>query len=421
MQTRLPEIDEGSAYVGFREALDLVCSSIEPLGSEQIALEDSAHRIAAEDIAARIRYPSVDISLKDGFAVKSTDAAGASALRPIRLKIVGSVFAGSRFHGKLEPGESVQVFSGAPIPEGADAVVSAEFCEAVSRDTVHIRADAEQGRNILRAGGEVQAGTPIIGRGGVFLPGTMGLAAAAGISEVRVFRLPRAALIGIGDEVVAPGSPIRSGHVYASNLVTLKAWLNSFLIQCKTAVVRDSVDAIKLELEKQICGTDVILTSGGAWGSERDLVAGALRGLGWREVFHHVRMGPGKGIVFGLWEGKPVFCLPGGPASNEMAFLQLALPGILRLAGDQRHPLQSVRARLAENLKSRNKDWTEFRDAILSKDSDGVYSVRPYRGRSRLQAIARANGLICIPEGTELLNEGDIVPVQVLKPRMDMI
>ena len=145
------------------------------------------------------------------------------------------------------------------------------------------------------------------------------------------------------------------------------------------------------------------MTSGGAWGSERDLVIGALDKLGWHELFHHVRMGPGKGIAFGLWDNTPVFCLPGGPASNEMAFLQLALPGLLRMGGETRHPLQTVPARSHRRCKDRHRAWTEFKDAVLTSEAEGSYAVALYKSRSRLQAIASASGLICVPEGKESL------------------
>jgi molybdopterin molybdotransferase len=221
--------------------------------------------------------------------------------------------------------------------------------------------------------------------------------------------------------VVVPGQDLSPGQLYASNLVTMESWLASFGISCVTSVVNDSEADIKRDIKKHLPGVDVIMTSGGAWGSERDLVVGSLAQLGWREIFHHVRMGPGKGIAFGIWEGKPVFCLPGGPASNEMAFLQLALPGILRMSGDTRHPLQTVTARLTEDLQTRHPAWTEFKDATLSRDSEGNYNVGLYKNRSRLQAIASANSLICIPEGAESLSCGDVVPVQILAPRLDDI
>lgn len=337
------------------------------------------------------------------------------------LKVAGSVFAASSFNSFIGSGCAVKLCSGAPIPTGADAVVAGEFCEEVSQQEVRIRADAEAGRNILRAGQEVRAGAALVTRGTVFQPGNMRLAAAAGISKVAVYRHPKASIVGVGDEVIAPGEPLRPGQIYASNLITLGAWLDSFNIGFTTTIVRDNANAIKLELERLLPGADVILTSGGAWGSERDLLVGALGELGWKKVFHHVRMGPGKGVAFGLWNDMPVFCLPGGPASNEMAFQQLALPGILRMSGDRRHPLQSVSARLMEDVRSRYHAWREFRDAVLSKDAGGAYTVRLYHSRSRLQAIAAADSFICIPEGRESINAGEIVPVQVLTSRLGCI
>ncbi len=421
MENDANEIDEGIGYVGYKEAFDLIVSDIREVGVEEVTLDAGVDRIAAEDIVARVSYPSTDVSLKDGFAVRSDDVAGASTRRPVRLKIIGSVFAGTKFDGEVFRGSAVKVCAGAPIPRGAGAVVSGEFGEELSSREVSIRADAAPGRNILRAGDEVTAGDVIVRRGGRLLPGYLGLAAAAGISRVSVYRRPLVAVIGVGDEVVAPGEGLRPGQLYASNLVTMQAWLASFGISCVTSVVRDNEKAIKQELRRCLPGADVILTSGGAWGSERDLVIGSLDKLGWREIFHHVRMGPGKGIAFGLWEDKPVFCLPGGPASNEMAFLQLALPGVLRLGGDTRHPLPSVPARLNEDIESRHRAWTEFKDAVLSRDAAGVYTVALYRHRSRLQAIASANSLVCIPEEVVSLSRGEIVPVQVLAPRLDDI
>jgi molybdopterin molybdotransferase len=419
MRTNSTEIDEGTGYVGYREAFDLVCSKVRPVGTEELPLDRCVGRIVSGELTARVSYPANDVSLKDGFAVRSEDVAAASPERPVQVKVSGFVFAGSGFDGKVLPGCAVKICSGGPIPRGSDAVVSGEFCEEALPGSVYIRADAERGRNVLSAGGEVKAGAAIAGTGEALLPGCVGLAAAAGISRVRVFRRPKTAVVGVGDEVVAPGGRLDRGQLYASNIVTVGAWLTSFGISHDSSIVKDDADAIKRELLGCLPGADVILTSGGAWGSERDLVVGVLRELGWQEIFHHVRMGPGKGIAFGLWEGKPMFCLPGGPASNEMAFLQLALPGILRMGGENRHPLRTVSARLTENVNGRHRAWTEFKDAALSKDSEGSYTVKLYRNGSRLQAIARASGLVCIPEGVESLNSGEVVPVQLLVPRLD--
>jgi molybdopterin molybdotransferase len=419
METDSNEIDEGTGYVGYREAFEIITSNISTVGTEEVPLDSGTGRIAASDLVARVSYPQTDVSLKDGFAVKSSDVDGASSRRPVYLEVVGSVFAGSGYIGEVTAGHAVKICSGAPIPRGAEAVVSGEFCEEVPEARVCVRADADKGRNVLRAGAEVRAGSTIVKKGGRMLPGYLGLAAAAGLDKAVVYRRPRVAVLGVGDEVVAPGERLHPGQLYASNLVTMEAWLASFGIAYVASVVKDIEEAIQEEMKKYLSAVDVILTSGGAWGSERDLVCGSLDRLGWRELFHHVRMGPGKGIAFGTWEGKPVFCLPGGPASNEMAFLQLALPGLLRMSGDTRHPLQTVSARLTEDIEGRHPAWTEFKDAVLTRESDGGYSVGLYRNRSRLQAIASAKCLLCIPEGETSLRSGQIVPVQLLVDRPD--
>jgi molybdopterin molybdotransferase len=416
VKTYPEEIDEGRDYIGFWEAVDVVEANVRPLETEKLPLRQGVNRIAAVPLAARISHPSTDVSLKDGFAVISGDVAAAGRMSPVCLKVAGSVFAGQRYEGRVTNGAAVKVCSGSPIPRGADAVVSGEFCEEVSAGKVLISADAGTGRNIMRAGSEVETGAVIARSGERLLPGRLGLAAAAGISRVEVFRKPRAAILSIGDEVVAPGGRLNAGQLYASNLVTMEAWLASFGIPSISSVIADEEELIAGELKKYLAEADCILTTGGAWGSERDLVVGTLDGLGWRRLFHYVRMGPGKGVAFGLWEGIPVFCLPGGPSSNETAFLQLALPALLRLEGDSHHPLKTVPARLTEDMKGRHPAWTEFKDVVVTHDGDGNYEAAPFKARGRLKAIAESDGFICIPEGTHSLHSGDIIPVQLLKP-----
>jgi molybdopterin molybdotransferase len=419
MRLDFAEIDAGTGYIGYKEAFHLVCSYVRPVGTEDLPLNSCVGRIVSDELTARVSYPENDVSLKDGFAVRSEDVAAATPDRPVQLRISGFVFPGSGFEGKVLPGFAVKMCSGGPIPSGSDAVVSSEFCEEAKPGIVYIRADAERGRNVLFRGVEIRAGATIARSGEALLPGCLGLAAAAGISRVRVFRRPRAAVIGVGDEVVAPGCRLDRGQLYASNIVTVGAWLTSFGLSHDASIVKDNPEAIERVLLGCLPRADVLLTSGGAWGSERDLVVTVLRELGWQEIFHHVRMGPGKGIAFGLWGDKPVFCLPGGPASNEIAFLQLALPGILRMGGDSRHPLRTVSAKLTEDVKSRHRAWTEFKDATLFQDLGGNYTVKLCKNRSRLQAIASAQSLVCIPEGVDALNSGEVVPVQVLVPRLE--
>jgi molybdopterin molybdotransferase len=413
------EIDEGATYRGYSEALELVLANTPPVGTEEAGLDHCLGRILAEDSVARVNSPSADVSLKDGFAVRSAEVAEASPQRPVHLRVIGSVYAGSEFKGVVHPGTAVRICSGSAIPGGADAVVAGEFCDELPSEVL-VKADAEAGRNVLSAGGDAKAGSTVMEKGEVLLPGRVGLLAAGGIEQVKVFRRPKVAIISIGDEVVELGTPLRPGRLYASNLVTLRAWLSFFSIPCDTVVVRDDEDRIRRQLRSHLPRADAVLTTGGAWGSERDLVIRVLEDLGWRESFRRVRMGPGKGVAFGVWKGKAVFCLPGGPPSNETAFLQLALPGILSMAGEGWQPFQVVSAKMTHDLRSRHPAWTEFVRATLSQDSEGNLRVTPRRPKSRLESLARATCLVTVPEGVSVLHRGQVVRVQLLSSRNRM-
>src|SRR4030042_2816372 len=194
MDAEFNEIDEGGGVIGYEEAFNLVCSNLQPVGVEETSLDSCVGRIVSEDLLALISYPSTDVSLKDGFAVRSEEVSTASIHRPVCLRVIGSVFAGSGFEGEVKRGSAVKIFSGAPIPQGLNAVVSEEFCREASADEGWIRADAEPGRNVLRSGGEMAAGSVIARRGEVLRPGCLGLAAAAGISWVRAYHRARGAL-----------------------------------------------------------------------------------------------------------------------------------------------------------------------------------------------------------------------------------
>ena len=258
MENNFIEIDEGTDYVGYEEAFNLIRDNIHPVGIKEVSFDASVGRVAARDIVARVSYPTSDVSLKDGFAVKSGDVARASVQQPVCLGVTGSVFAGSRFEGEVTPGNAVKICSGAPIPVGAEAVVSGEFCEESGSGEVYVRADAEEGRNILRAGSEVKAGAVILKEGNKLTPGYLGLAAAAGNNNFRVYQRPKVAVIGIGDEVIAPGEKLETDQLYASNLVTMGTRLSSFNIPYVSSVVIDSETAIEKELIKNILLNDKI-------------------------------------------------------------------------------------------------------------------------------------------------------------------
>ncbi|MBN2123242.1 MAG: molybdopterin molybdotransferase MoeA, partial [Deltaproteobacteria bacterium] len=245
-------------------------------------------------------------------------------------------------------------------------------------------------------------------------PGMAGLLAAAGHSVVSVHKNAVVGIIGTGDEIVEPGKPLEEGKLYASNIMTLAGWCNRYKIRTRTTIAKDDHDAIFNAIKTLSGETDALLTSGGAWTGDRDMVAQVLGGLGWKQVFHRIRIGPGKAVGFGVLSHKPVFILPGGPSSNLMGFLQIALPGLLALGGHTDTSLPGVNARLASEIRGRDPDWTDFFFGTLEFD-DRLPTFYPLKNRSRLSSIADATAVASIPEGQDCIQEGSIVYVQLLK------
>ncbi len=309
------------------------------------------------------------------------------------------------------PGKAVDVMTGARIPKGADAVLANEYAR-VEDGWVCCTRDARPGRNILTQGHDVTRNTAMALAGEILTPAKTGLLAAGGIDRVDVMLRPRVGLLGIGDEVVCPGQELGEGQLYASNLVTLKSWLGQFRMPAEMTIVPDDQDLLCETLTRLSEQNDVILTSGGAWMSDRDLTIRSLEALGGEVVFHRIRMGPGKAVALVLLGQTTVFCLPGGPPSNEMAFLQVALPGLLHLSGLKGEPFKRQNACLTESV-SGDADWTQFLHGHLFEEG-GQCFVTPLKKKSRLQSQAAATALIEIPEGTETIAANERIPVQCL-------
>jgi molybdopterin molybdotransferase len=301
--------------------------------------------------------------------------------------------------------------TGACIPTGANAIVAEEFVKKEHREVL-IKNCAEP-KNILPRGSDVTSGKCILRTGQQISPVMAGLLAMAGHSMVPVFRNPVVGIIGTGDEIVEPGKPLGEGKLYASNIITLAGWCNRYKMKPVLAMVHDDPDAIFRSLQLLAAKTDAVITSGGAWTGDHDMMAQVLEQLGWKKVFHRIQIGPGKAAGFGMLNEKPVFILPGGPPSNLMAFLQLALPGLLALSGHAHPGLPTMKARLASELSEGEADWTDFFFGTLTFDTS-VPTFHPMKKRSRLASIAEATAVASIPEGHDHLLEGSIIQVQLL-------
>jgi molybdopterin molybdotransferase len=398
-------------YVSYNKALDRTLSYVKPLDIIDLPIDNSYGYIVAEEVFARVNTPSLDSSMKDGFAVRSVDVAKATPERPVHLKRVGVASAGHTQQNNLLPSTTIRILTGAGVPDGADAVIAEEFTD-VSDHEIVVSLPVEKGRNILRKGSDIATGERILVKGDSLSSGRIGLLAAAGYDTISVFQKPRVAIIATGDEVVLPGKALKEGQLYASNLLTLHAWCRRYRLETHLEAVRDNGEDIKDCLSQAIGSFDVILTSGGAWTGDRDLVVRTLDALGWEKVFYRVRIGPGKAIGFGLLYNKPIFVLPGGPPSNLVAFLQFALPALLKMSGMTKPCLPSVPVTLASEVKGQ-KEWTQAVFGYLTKTDDRVF-FEPRVEVRNFQKMAHAEGVLLIPEGVSLISKGEKVEVQQL-------
>ena len=261
--------------VGYQEALKLTLDHLAPLAPEAVPLEESVGRVVACDLQARVDSPSVDASLRDGYAVRSKDLIGVSADNPVHLEITGSLSAGSCSAMTVQPGTTIRVLTGAKVPSNADAILAEEYVK-IQGDHILALKTAEPGRNILPKGSDVRLGQSIIQPGDLITPGLAGLLAAAGHSQISVIKNPSVSIIATGDEVVAPGKPLGEGKLYASNIITLHAWCRRYGLQSRLAVLKDDSRLLEQALEQAAGESDAIVTSGGAWTGDRDMMVKVL-------------------------------------------------------------------------------------------------------------------------------------------------
>ncbi len=399
--------------ISFNKAIKLTKASIPLMGVEKKSLNQLTGRILSANLISQVNSPSVNASLKDGYAVISRDIEGAHQGNPVPLTVSGNSFAGNMTDYKVTRGYALRVTTGAPVPKGATAIIAEEFCRR-DGDALICMNNAPPGKNILKIGADIKQKGIVARKGEPLTPALVGLIASAGIAEADVYKRPRIAVIATGDEVVAPGRPLPKGKLYASNIVEICSWLSCFGVPHRMRVVKDDKVKIRKAITTLLPEVDAFITSGGAWGSEKDLIIKILDDFGWQGIYHRVKMGPGKGVGYGLLNKKPFFCLPGGPPSCETAFLELALPHLLIMSGNRQPPFQEIKAKLKIAVKG-DKEWTQFIPARVEKNQ-GYFSAKPLLPKSRLQGMAKKDGLIKIPKGIDHIEAGEIIKIKIIKP-----
>jgi len=355
--------------------------------TETVNILNALNRVLAEDLTSTINVPGYDNSAMDGYAVSSDDCLTSGARLPVSQRIpagqVGTL---------LEPGTAARIFTGAPIPEGADSVVMQEMCEA--GDTgVTINTVVKAGANVRRAGEDIAIGNTVLNVGKRLRPQELGLLASVGLVEFKVKRKLKVATFFTGDEIITPGQPLAAGQIYNSNRYTLTGLLQ--VMDCEIidlGIVPDTLEATLDVLQRAAASADLVITSGGVSVGEEDYVRIALEQLGDLSMWR-IAMKPGKPVAFGKVDNALFMGLPGNPVSVFVTFLLFARALILKMQGSNEFIMQRVSV-LADFDWPAVKRQEYLRVKLVVQDNQTVAQLYPQQGSGVLSSASWADGLV---------------------------
>ncbi len=393
------------------EALVKITEAFDPLPSEWISLSDARGRVLSKDLIAERDQPHQAISAMDGYAVRAADLVSGEAT----LTMVGTAPAGGRFEGKVGPGQTVRIFTGGPIPRGADAVALQENAE-ISGDQVHLEGAVEPGTFIRPAGLDVKRGEVTLKAGTALGARDLGLAAILNRVWLPVRRKPRIALLATGDELVRPGEALGPDRIVTSNSMTLAAMIEAWGgIALDLGIIADHPDAFA-EIMPDLVGVDLIVTLGGASVGERDLVRQSLGLEGLTLDFWKIAMRPGKPLMFGELKGVPLLGLPGNPVSSGVCAVLFVRAVINCLQGLDPNPPE-ISAVLGIDLDA-NDQRQDYLRATADWSGDGRLEVTPSKRQdsAMFALFARADCLIKRRPFAKNAKKGDQVTIIPLSP-----
>jgi len=400
--------------IDYEEALAFVLSAVKPVPAESVPLAGALGRTLARDVRAREDIPPFTKATMDGYAVRAGDTRRAAAATPtagaVELQVIEDLPAGRFCRRSVAPGQAVRIMTGAPLPEGADAVVMVEDTEKSGR-VVRVRREVRPGDNVGLAGEDLKKGEIALERGAAIGPAEIGMLAAAGLARVRVSRRPTLAVIATGDEIVEPGEAKRPGQIRNANgpaLTALAARAGAAATYLGIARDRNSSLAARLARAK---GADVLVLTGGVSVGDYDLVKDELRAHGVRPVFWRVRIKPGKPVFFGRRGRQLVFGLPGNPTSAMVTFLLFVGPAVERMLGRKVPGPERMTAVLSEDIILR-PGRAQFLRGLLT-DRGPLLKVAPYDDQRSgvLRSMVRSRVLIVIPADVSRLEAGREVEI----------
>lgn len=393
--------------ISVEEALGRILKAFGPLAAEQVSVAHALGRVLAEDVRARVTQPPVAVSAMDGYAVRAADVQQA----PTTLKVVGSAPAGVAYEGTVKAGEAVRIFTGGPVPAGADAIIIQEDTTAEG-NKVRIHETARLGRHIRPAGLDFKAGEIGIKAGRRLGPRDVGLAAAMNVPWLSLRRRPRITILATGNEIIMPGDPLGPNQIVSSNALALAAAIDAWGGEpINLGIAQDTKESLQT-LATGARGADLLVTTGGASVGEHDLVQSALGEHGFEVDFWKIAMRPGKPLIFGQFGDIPLLGLPGNPVSAMVCAIVFLRPAMERMLDIDIGETPQATARLGRDLAAndRRQDYLRSR---LKRATDGELAAVPFevQDSSMLSRLAHADCLVVRPPLAPAAKAGERVPI----------
>jgi molybdopterin molybdotransferase len=397
-------------------ALQTVLENVNLLAIERVSLREARDRVVAEEVRSSRDIPGFANSAMDGYAVRAQDVAGADENHPVRLRVVETVGAGLMPSKRVAVGEAVRTMTGAPLADGADAIVQVERTRSSREDTVEILAPTTVGAFVRPRGEDLKHGELVIAVGKPLSAADIGMLASLNRSMVDVYRRPRVAIVATGDELVdidqiPVGAQVVNSSAYALTAAIIDAGAGATILK----VARDQPEEIRARL-KEALAFDAVLSTGGVSVGQFDHVKQELDGLGLRQLFHGVAQRPGRPLKFGTIDGKPIFGLPGNPVSTMVCFFLYVRPALRKMACHPQVGLPRVEVRCATEIRVAS-GLTEFVRVRLERRGEELFAT-PTGNQSSgvLSSLSRAGGLLIGPAEMSVLKAGDQATVLLLEP-----
>ena len=394
----------------YEEAFELLIQRVERLSTEKVLLWNALGRVLAEDVYADRDNPAFDNSAMDGYAIRSEDLENL----PARLKVVGEVPAGGEWKGVVERGCAIKIFTGAPIPNGADAVVPVEFVREEG-EYIIVEKPFKKGANVRYKGEEIKAGDILLKAGTRIRGYEIGLLAFANKVFVEVYQRPRVAILSTGDEIKEPGETIeKPSQIRSTNNHLLYA--KALELGCEVhqlGIVPDNPELIAKALER-VEDYHVFITTGGVSAGDKDFVHKLVKEMGFEVVFHKLRIKPAKPVLFAKKDKTLFFGLPGNPVSCAIAFDLLVKPALLKMQGVENYRPTVYKAELLRDFSRKDAERREFvRARFIQKDGRLYCDYSPKTQSHMLTSYVDANCYMVVYEGVKEIRAGqevDILP-----------